>query len=56
MSLPLTQSHFIDYLNDPILDDAVIYEGDIHLQYNKIKSRYTEFIGNPIGTVFIAAK
>ena len=25
-------------------------------QYKKIEGRYTEFKGNPIGTVFIAAK
>ena len=48
--------HFLDYFNDPILDDAVIYAGDVPFHYNKIEGRYMEFIGNSIGTVFIAAK
>ena len=48
--------HFLDYSNDPIVDDAVIYTSDIPFQYNKIEGRYTEFVGNPKGTVFIAAK
>ena len=47
---------FLDYFNDPIPDDAVIYTSDIPFHYNKIEGRCTEFIGNPIGTVFIAAK
>ena len=45
-----THCHFLDYFNDPIMDDAVIYIDNIPLQYNKIEGRYTEFIGNPIGT------
>ena len=51
-----THQCFFDYLNDPILDNAVIYTGGIPFQYNKIEGRYTEFIGNPIGTIFIAIK
>ena len=51
-----TQCHFLDYFNDPILDDAVFYTSDIPFQYNKIEGGYTEFIGNLIGTVFIATK
>ena len=51
-----TQHCLLDYLNDPILDDALIYAGDIPFQYNKIEGSYTEFIGNPIDTVFIAVK
>ena len=47
---------FLDYFNDPILDDAVIYVGDIPFQNNKMEGRYTDFIGNLIGTVFVAAK
>ena len=27
-----------------------------YLQYNKIRGRYIEFIGNPIGSVFITVK
>ena len=53
---PHTDFYFLDYLNDTIPDDAVIYASDIAFQYNKIEDRYTTFIGNPIGTVFIAAK
>ena len=51
-----TNHCFLDYFNDPISDDAVIYMSDIPFQCNKIEGSYTEFIGNPIGTVFIAAK
>ena len=40
-----THGCFLDYLNDPILDGAVIYVGDIPFQYNKAEVRYTEFIG-----------
>ena len=43
--------HFMDYFDDPILVDAVIYTSDILLQYNKMEDRYTEFIGNLIGIV-----
>ena len=50
-----THCCFLDYFNDPIPDDAVIYVGDKPFQY-KIEGRYTEFIGNPIGTVFVAVK
>ena len=42
---------FLDYLNDPIPDAAVIYISYIPFQYNKIESRYTAFIGNPTGTI-----
>ena len=51
-----THCCILDYFNDPILDDAVIYTGDIPFQYNKIDGRYTEFIGKSIGTAFMAAK
>ena len=49
------QTHccFLEYFNDPIPDDAVIYAADIPFQYNKIKGMNTKFIGNPIGSVFI---
>ena len=46
-----TQHCFLDYFNEPILDDALIYASGISCQYNKIEGRYTEFIGNPMGTV-----
>ena len=47
--------HFLDYFNDPILDDAVIYVNDIPFQYNTREVKYTEFIGNSAGTIFVAA-
>ena len=47
---------FLDYFTDPILDDAVIYASDKPFQYNEREGRYTECIGNPTGTVFVAAK
>ena len=48
--------HFLDYFNDPIPDAAVIYMSDISFQYNEREGRYTEFISNPMGTIFVAAK
>ena len=51
-----THCNFLDYFNDPIPTDEVIYTSHIHFQYNKIEGTYPEFIGNPIGTVFIAVK
>ena len=51
-----THCHFLDYFNDPILGDAVIHAGDIPFQYNMIEGRYTEIIGNHIGSVIIAEK
>ena len=48
--------HFLDYFNDPILYDAVIYVSDIPFQYNEREGRYAEFIGYPTGTIFVAAK
>ena len=51
-----THCHFLDYFNDPISDDAVIYTGEILFKDTKIEDSYTEFIGNPIGTGFIAVK
>ena len=48
--------HFLGYFNDPILDDAVVYTRDIPFQYNEREGRYTEFIGNPTGTIFVPAK
>ena len=51
-----TCCHFLNYFKDPIPDDAVINIGNISFQHNKIEGGLTEFIGNPIGTVFIAVK
>ena len=51
-----THSYFLDYFNDSIQDDSVIYAGDIPFQDSQVGSRYTEFIGNPAGTVFIVVK
>ena len=45
------QKCFIDYFDDPIPDDAVIYVSDILFQYNEIEGRYTEFIGKSRGTI-----
>ena len=50
------QNPFLDCFYDPILDDAVIYMSFILFQYNKRDGRYTEVIGNPTGTVFVASK
>ena len=44
--------HFLDYFNDPFLDDTVIYTGDLPVHYSKIKGRYTKLIGKPIDSVF----
>ena len=51
-----THHHFLDYFNDHIPDDSVIYTSDIPFQYSKIEGRYTKFIGNPIDSAFIAIK
>ena len=47
---------FLDYFNNPIPDDAVIYENYIPFQYSEREGRYIEFIGNPTGAIFVAAK
>ena len=39
-----------------ISGDAVIYTGNIPFQYNEREGRNTEFNGNPMGTVYVAAK
>ena len=46
-----THHYFLEYINNPIPDDAVIYAGEIPFQYNKVEGRYTEFVDNPIGSV-----
>ena len=40
----------------PIPGDSVIYASNIPFQYSKIEGRHTEFIGNLIGTVYMAVK
>ena len=37
-----------------MLYGAVIYMGDVLFQYSEGDSRYTEFIGNPAGIIFVA--
>ena len=51
-----THGHFLDYFNDSIPDDAVIYADDVPFQYKKVEGRYTEFICNPTGTNFMVVK
>ena len=46
----------LHYFDDPILDDVMIYVCDISFQYNKREGGYTEFIGIPTGTIFVATK
>ena len=36
-------SHFIDYFDDPVLDDMVIYAGDVPFWYNEHEGIYTSF-------------
>ena len=48
------QNCFLDYFKDAVLDGAVIYVGDVLLQFKLGDSRYTEFVGNPTGNVFVA--
>ena len=48
------QSHFIDYIDDLVLDGAVICAGDVPFQYNEQEGTYTEFLVNPTGNVFLA--
>ena len=45
------QNCFLNYFDDPILDDAGIYMSEIPFQSNKREVRYTEFMGNPTGTI-----
>ena len=48
------QNHFIDYVDDPVLDGAVIYAGDVPFQYNEQEGMYTKFLGNPTSNIFLA--
>ena len=50
------QNCFFDYFDDPVQDVVVNYACDIPFQYNKREGRYTEFIGNPTGIIFVATK
>ena len=46
------QNHFLDYFEDPVPDDAVIYMGNVPFQYNKQNEKYRVFIGNLTGIIF----
>ena len=48
------QSCFFDYLDDPLPDGAVIYEGNILFQYSKKEGMYTEVLENLTGNIFLA--
>ena len=50
------QKHFLGYFSDLVSYDAVIYASDVSFQNNEREGRYTEFIGNPTGTNFVADK
>ena len=47
---------FLDYFDDPVLDGVVIYVDDVPFHYNEQEDKYTEFIGNPIGIIFVATE
>ena len=49
------QNCYSDYFKDPVLDGAVICAGDVPFQYNEWEGTYTEFVGNLISDVFVAA-
>lgn len=44
------QNHLIDFFDNPVLDGAVIFGGDVQFQYKEQEGMYTKFLGNP--TVF----
>ena len=50
------QNCFLDYFDNPVPDDAVIYISDNPFQFNERESRCTEFVGNPTGIIFVATK
>ena len=50
------QNNFSVFFDDPFLDDAVIYTNAIPLKYNERECMYTEFTGNPTGTMPIVTK
>ena len=54
MLLPPQTEPLLRLLQDPILDNAVIYASDIPFRHNEREGRYTEFVGNPTGTTFVA--
>ena len=41
------QNHFIDYSDDLVPDDSVIYVSNGPFKYNEREGSYNEFIGNP---------
>ena len=50
------QNCFLDYFDDLVPDDAVIYMSDVPFQYKEREGRYTEFVGNPTGTTLVVFK
>ena len=50
------QNFFLDYFEDSIPDDSIIYKTDIPFQNSKREVRYMKFIGNQTGTIFVATK
>ena len=46
---------FIDFFDDHVPDNTVLFAGYIPFQYNEQESIYTEFLGNPTGNIFLAA-
>ena len=44
-----THHCFLDYFNDLIPDDVVIFASDMPFQYSKIEDGQTAFIGSPMG-------
>ena len=49
-------NHFLDYFDEIVPNDAIICVSDVPFQYNKREGQYTELIGNPTGTTFVATK
>ena len=48
-------NHFIDNFDDPVLDGAVIYAGDIPFQDNEQGGMYTEILDNKTWNIFLLA-
>ena len=47
------QSHFLDNIDHPVLDGAVIYEGDIQFWYSEREGKDTEVLDNPKRNIFL---
>ena len=48
-------NHFIDYFDDPIPDDAVIYAEYMPFWYHESEGMHKEFLDNPTGNGFLVA-